>query len=139
MKNITTLLCALLVTLSTSVYGQDTKMVTTSCTIVKPIAFLMSPELNAGDGIVFMDTASITIKWDTVGNGGICEAYISHGGDTFLISSWRDESDLHLLRTKRSDGRYTYSLCNGMFTFWSLTYIDILESYGFDSTLKECD
>ena len=143
MKHIITLLAIAIasITLTSNIYGQDAKLVTTSCTITKPIKFFKCPELDAADGEIFTDGVSIIIKWNPIGDGGSCEAYIKFGkdGEPFLINRWKDYDELHLIRIKNSDGNYAYSLSNSMFFFWALAYVDELECYGFDSTLRELD
>lgn len=142
MKHIITILAIVIAsaTLSANVYGQDVKMVTTSCTIIKPIKFFVSPELDS-DGDIYKDGVSVIIKWNPIGDGGSCEAYVKFGedGEPFLINRWKDYDELYLIRIKNADGKYGYTLRNSMFIFWALAHIDTLDSYGFDSTLREID
>ena len=115
-------------------------MVTTSCTIIKPIKFFVSPELDS-DGDIYKDGVSVIIKWNPIGDGGSCEAYVKFGedGEPFLINRWKDYDELYLIRIKNADGKYAYALRNSMFIFWGLAHIDTLDSYGFSSTLREID
>jgi len=144
MKRIITLFAIIIAALtltSANVYGQSAKIITTSCTISKPIKFCVSPELDSPDGDFYKDGVSIIIKWNPIGDGGICEASINFGEEygTFPINRWKDYDDLYLMRVKTASGHYNYMLRNEMFIFWGLVYLEKYDCYGFDSTLRECD
>ena len=146
MKHFITLISIIILSFSTiNVYGQeeqskeivDRKIITSNCTITKPIKYLCSPELNI-DGIL-KDGVYIIINFVKIGNGGRCEVTVRVDDQDITVNRWVDYDNLAFIRIKQSNGQYGYALKNDMFYFFTMFYLDSLEGYAFDSTLEEID
>lgn len=144
MKHFITLTSIIILSFITiNVYGQeeqskivDAKLITSSCTITKPIKWLTSPELGAYCDIL-KDGISVIIKWNPIGDGGHCSVSLKIEDEEIPINTWSDYNELKLIRVKMTNGHYNYTLKNSMFFFFNLVYID--DGYVFNSTLEEID
>lgn len=123
----------------------DVKLITTKCTITKPIKYLSSiPELDINSKVL-KDGVDIVIEWIPFDAGGYCDVYLKIEDEKIPINTWSDDNELVLVRMKLINGHYHYILKNSMFTFFRLLYIDDENpdtdglGYAFSSELDEND